>query len=516
MFERRDVWELSEEDPWHPTIEWYARAITAMQDRDGTDFSDPTSWRYLANIHGVDREELPRSSWPQGATWNECQHNSWFFLPWHRIYLHYFEQVVRQTIADLGGPDDWALPYWDYSDPDRENVRRLPPAFREPQMPSGDPNPLRVSQRRTTPFDINQGGELPPFVVDTGDAMAMKFFSRLRIDVDPRPEEISLATGFGGPRTGWNHAEGRPGVLEVAPHGFVHGGVGGTEPLGLMSLFETAARDPIFWLHHANIDRLWEAWLALGDPSNPDSLEFRNPHGRSGERWLNMWFKVGGGASAVILRVREVLDTTQPPLSYRYSNISLPAPAPAVLAASADTESRFSEEEPVPQQGPEDTFPELVGASEDRVPLAAAPTEVDVDVGAPTGPALMAEGDEGAQPRRVYLKVENVSGKTPAAAGYLVYVNLPPGADPTTDPATYEDRRVGQVTMFGVREASEGNEEHSGSGLTFSFDITGLVQRLQEAGEWDPQRLRVTFTPVLAGAEQGGDVSVGRVSLFYV
>ena len=164
---------------------------------------------------------------------------------------------------------------------------------------------------------------------------------------------------------------------------------------------------------------------------------------------------------------------------------------------------------------PDELFPEMVGTSEDRVPLAAAPTEVELAVEPPSGPAFM-ERAEGAQPRKVYLKVENVSGKTPAAAGYLVYVNLPPGADPATDPTTYEDRRVGQVTMFGVREASEGNEEHSGSGLTFSFDITGLVQRLQEAGEWNSQRLRVTFTPVLASAEEGGDVSVGRVSLFYV
>jgi tyrosinase len=281
-----------------------------------------------------------------------------------------------------------------------------------------------------------------------------------------------------------------------------------------MSSFDTAARDPIFWLHHSNIDRLWEAWLALGDPSDPRSLEFRNPRGRSVQRWLNMWFKVSGGASAVILRVREVLDTTKPPLNYRYSNISLPAPAPAVLAAGADTEFRFSEEEPVPQHGPQDIFPEMVGASEDRVPLTATPTEVAVE--APSGPALMAERAEGAQPRRVYLKVENVRGKELAAASYPVYVNLPPGSDPTTDPTAHEDRRVGQVTMFGVREASEGNEEHSGSGLTFSFDITGLVQCLQETGEWDPERLRVTFTPVLAGAEEGGDVSVGRVSLFYV
>ena len=118
---------------------------------------------------------------------------------------------------------------------------------------------------------------------------------------------------------------------------------------------------------------------------------------------------------------------------------------------------------------------------------------------------------EGAQPRKVYLKVENVMGKELTAPNYLVHVDLPPGADPTE----YEDRRAGQVPMFGVREATEGDEEHSGSGLTFSFDITSVVQRLRETGEWDPERLRVTFTPVHAGAAQGGDLSAGRVSLFY-
>ena len=51
--ERSDVWVLSEEDPWHPTIEWYARAVVAMQGRDGTNFADPTSWRHLAETHGT-------------------------------------------------------------------------------------------------------------------------------------------------------------------------------------------------------------------------------------------------------------------------------------------------------------------------------------------------------------------------------------------------------------------------------------------------------------------------------
>jgi tyrosinase len=293
------------------------------------------------------------------------------------------------------------------------------------------------------------------------------------------------------------------GTLEREPHGTVYGEVGGDGPpeLSWMSYFETAARDPIFWLHHANIDRLWEAWLALGDGR-------ANPSGRRADPWLNSWFKVGGGASAVTLRVREVLDTGQPPLNYFYSDISVPEPArAAVLATSSDTDSEFAEEEQVPQ----DISPEMVGASETRVPLAATRTEVEVAIEAPSGPALR-ERAEGAQTRKVYLQVENVQGRELAAPNYSVYVNLPPRADPTED----EDRRVGQVSMFGVREASRSEEGHSGSGLTFSFDITGVVEHLEEAGEWAPERLRVTFAPVRPSAEQGGDVSVGQVSLFYV
>src|SRR6185503_18384924 len=40
------------------------------------------------------------------------------------------------------------------------------------------------------------------------------------------------------------------------PHGVVHGAVGGN-----MTGFNFAGLDPIFWLHHCNIDRLWEAWM---------------------------------------------------------------------------------------------------------------------------------------------------------------------------------------------------------------------------------------------------------------
>jgi hypothetical protein len=53
--------------------------------------------------------------------------------------------------------------------------------------------------------------------------------------------------------------------------------------------------------------------------------------------------------------------------------VSVPALAPgAVLAARSEVASVFSEEGSVPED--EDLVPEMVGASEDRVSLAAEPS----------------------------------------------------------------------------------------------------------------------------------------------
>ena len=483
MLERRDVWKLSGEDAWHPVIEWYAKGIAELRSRDGADLADPTSWGYMAAMHGTD---VPRARWPQGATWNQCQHASWFFLPWHRMYLHYFQTAVRAAVARLGGPDDWALPYWDYSDPNRQDVRALPPAFRQPRMPNGDPNPLFTAERAA---GVNDGAKLPALAVQLGDAMRETVFA------DP----TGGGAGFGGGVTGWNDAGGVMGSLENVPHGPVHMGVGGTTPRRWMSRFQTAGLDPVFWLHHANVDRLWEAWLAQGGGrANPTST-----------KWLGMKFTLGGGASALTLAVRDVLDTTQAPLGYRYQSLALPGGAPGLPFESTKL--------PVEKKTADDLPAELVGATDRRIPLGTAPSSAEVFVSAPTGPALKMAA-EAAGPRRVFLKVENVEGSEPAAASYLVHVNLPAG----TGAQAHPERRAGQISLFGVAEASRSDEQHGGGGLTFSFDITGLARRLKDEGDWDPDRLRVTFTPAGApAAEEGaadaqpGDVNAGRVSLFF-
>lgn len=103
LYIRRNVWSLDPTQAFASEVTVnYAKAVRVMQQRDRT---DPTSWSYQAAIHGT-----PDPA-PSGAPWNQCQHSTWYFLPWHRMYLWFFEQIVREAIAEAGGdPTGWPCP----------------------------------------------------------------------------------------------------------------------------------------------------------------------------------------------------------------------------------------------------------------------------------------------------------------------------------------------------------------------------------------------------------------------
>jgi tyrosinase len=80
-----------------PEIVAYKKAVTKMR---GLPATDKRSWKNQAEIHG---QVL--------GSFGSCRHQSWYFLPWHRAYLHCFEEIVRE----LSGDQNFALPYWDWS-----------------------------------------------------------------------------------------------------------------------------------------------------------------------------------------------------------------------------------------------------------------------------------------------------------------------------------------------------------------------------------------------------------------
>ncbi|WP_254772641.1 tyrosinase family protein [Nitrosospira multiformis] len=90
---------------------------------------------------------------------------------------------------------------------------------------------------------------------------------------------------FASPKTLGHSALTGFGVLEGQPHNRVHNCVGGifTDPKGNTTnnggfmQANLSPVDPLFFLHHANIDRLWDVWtrkqLARGYPALPEGAD---------------------------------------------------------------------------------------------------------------------------------------------------------------------------------------------------------------------------------------------------
>ena len=471
---RRDAWKLSN---WDPILLWYARAVAEMQTRPIT---DPTSWRYQAAIHdyvagpspngdphATPGEQLP-STTERARFWRQCQHFSWFFLPWHRMYLFYFERIVANTIVTLGGPTGWALPYWNYSDASHPDARKLPRAFREAALPDGSPNPLRIPQRANG----NNGEDVGfPEDVDLSDCMSESRFVGQGLGGGP---------GFGGAPTGFSHtgAFTAMGELERVPHGSMHVQVG-----GFMGRFHTAGLDPLFWLHHANIDRLWEVWrrrnVAHADPTQAQWL--------TGVRFD---FNDGDGET-VTHSSQDVVDTRLPPFAYEYEDVSDPFPLEAASIAMVNR------------------TPEMIGATSEPIILAGQRTETELAVTPPTGPG---RGMEAAGDGRVYLNLENITG-TGDPVSYAVYLNVPEGERPEDHPELF----AGVMPMFGVAEATQADGAHSGSGLHYALEVGAIVRELSSRQAWDPAHVRVAFVPRSTNAAESATehpIQVGRVSIY--
>jgi tyrosinase len=458
---REDVWTLTRAEGDRPAVlVAYERAVGRLRALDPATGppSNPLGWRFLAAMHGL--------AAPNGAPdtsndlWSNCQHGSWYFLPWHRMYLMAFESIIQDVLED----DQWSLPYWYAIDPDDADKAILPPAFRD-----GATN--LFTDQRSVP--ANAGAPLPDLSQSVIDALDANGFST--------PDGIS--TFGGGERSTPSFNGDESGLLEDAPHGAVHVLVGNDYDQsgnlvrgGWMGSFYTAGLDPVFWLHHANIDRLWQVWL----DQDPDHL---NPTGDPA--WLDTEFsfpKVGGGLQT--WSIGEVLDEAS--IGYKYESTAAPSGVAPPVAAPVDGGpdiglGEVSVPEPLP--------PQVIGAALD-VPLATAEA-VDVALAQPADLSFAAGADAPAGDGRVYLRVEGVTG-TAAAPVYEIHLNVPPGEAPTEHP----ELRAGYFSTFGLTESSQRNQLHDGSGLTTVFDVTAVRDVLDQQGRWDPDRLQVSFSPV--------------------
>jgi tyrosinase len=458
-------------------LDWYGRAVDALRTRPLT---DPTSWRYLAAVHGYllaldpNPTNVPFPSLAeQQKFWNQCQHQTWYFLPWHRAYLACFEQIIADAVTTLHGPEEWALPYWNYSDQSNNNqARLLPSAFVNPSLPTGAPNPLYVKGRNSTTANFN--------IPDSDVSLHCLTYNQFT------GSSLGTHPGFGGPWTGFSHGGSINGGLEDVPHNQIHDDIG-----GIMGDPRTAALDPIFWLHHANIDRLWEVWWKTRGNANP-----------SDPAWLtNQSFEFHGAASNILtFTASQLIDTTKVLHGYVYDDISDPIAPNPVLTAMAQMVA--------PPASPD---AQVVGALTDvvlNVPQITVP--VAFQANAPRLHTRFAEG----RPLRAFLNLEHVTGTGPLPK-YDVFIDAPPPGQQTSGRAPLQ---VGSLSLFGVQAASERDGPQGGSGITSVIEISPQVEQLRREGRWDDSRLLVTFIKRDVGAWARTplrELKIGRISVYY-
>lgn len=273
-------------------LESYKKGIKKMLDLPP---GDPRNWYRNAMVHLFD-----------------CPHGNWWFLAWHRAYLGWLEMTLR----DLSGDAEFALPYWDWTktprvpaamfadvlDPNNgafvptfakfktkfePSVKALYGSFtqRQKDMLAKRPFPF------TTPANFWQ--LLPQVFFDQPNARGLTA-TNPDLDADTKltvaantiqsalRTPIFAGSGNAGDPAGFqsakasNHSRGSiKGILESGPHDNVHGAMGGGGVAFMVSFYSPV--DPIFFLHHANLDRLWTVWsrrqTALGRPILPQGAD---------------------------------------------------------------------------------------------------------------------------------------------------------------------------------------------------------------------------------------------------
>lgn len=191
-------------------------------------------------------------------------HRSPTFGPWHRWYLRRFELVLQSFVPGV------TIPYWDWAqDALRPDPAAAPLWTRQYLGGDGDPgNGDRVqdgpfagwSSLIQTATGASPTAERPGIIRALGRSGATTWTLPGPADVDAAmgwdvydvaPFDTTSPSGFRNALEGW-----APVMLGGAPglHNQVHLWVGGD------MVAATSPNDPAFWLHHANVDRLWVRW----------------------------------------------------------------------------------------------------------------------------------------------------------------------------------------------------------------------------------------------------------------
>lgn len=256
-----------------PQWDLYIRSLVVLYKQDA---NDRLSYFQIAGIHG-----RPYIQWNNAGAQNSdgwlgyCPHGESLFLPWHRPYVLAFEQRLVETAISLANGYPAAYrdtyvkaaqtlrsPYWDWA-----AAKQVPPATVPTTMtikiPNGSglkdytvENPLRIY--RFPQAAINQqfgsfardaqvakcsNGNYP---ASANDLLSKRAYKTWVYDAFTRSTTFEQFASTGSAGTS----------LEQ-----IHNAIHWDGSCGFQFLnADYSAFDPLFMLHHTNVDRLWAYW----------------------------------------------------------------------------------------------------------------------------------------------------------------------------------------------------------------------------------------------------------------
>jgi hypothetical protein len=492
------------------------RGINEMKRRNAAPTNSAeyrTSWEYWANIHGypgtrsptgtVEQVRLAREArFPDDAplfagfyvglrdltppdalaeeVWATCPHSrpgarALHFLSWHRMYLFFFERVLREASGD----SQFALPYWDYTnsktsaDP-TDRPWAVPSIFGQQTLPTpagAVPNPL-FERRRTRGFADSVQIDVNNVFTNVDSTLDLDNFFDFQF------------------------------TLETTIHGHIHCTVGNGCLAPYIGIVPFAGNDPLFWLHHANIDRLWQCWTKFhGETSNPIS----------DESWMKAQFAfVNEKGARDEMKVSELFDPNGR-IDYRYANEAQcfrtepkPMPVRPQVVAAQGGPSRFA--------GSRTSSLDI--ASAERVAVSSANQEIALQRRsdrASNDAALLAARPNSLQPTKMKLRLENVQLKKDPGVSIAVHL---------VDSKSKQRAFVGVISFFG---AFDHGHAHDAQGYLdgITFDVTSQFQKLQSAADAGDINVALEATSGLSGSVpapnearlRAAEVLIGRVRL---
>jgi tyrosinase len=372
-----------------------------------------------------------------------CPHRKPYFLAWHRGYLFRFEQQLRK----IANNSSLTFPYWDYY-----TSPIVPPEFT-----SDTASPLYVPNRNSD--NVTNALTLAPF-----DPSVTNFQRGLTDAFEPS--------------------------LETLPHNAVHNLIGGV--LGQVTI---SPRDPIFWVHHANIDRLWAAWVKADHGRHMPS--------RTDPYWSGTFTY---GAAVPSMSYLSTIAITG--LGYDYEDTSMPAALPITTTTLAPLALQL---QATPPKSISSQSVSLGGAQQ----LVLNENSVSVNVSlTPQGgnrvrSLLLARPStnnglaSASSSIRVVLDGVKLTGLGKQGGYfYKVYINLPEQPGISLADSTYLLGTLGSFEITGyeamqqmqqMQQMQGGATVPSGGGVQVSFPATEALQRIAPS---NLDKLTISFVRV--------------------